>query len=149
MARNYLQGKYTLINPEKYVGDKNNICFRSSWERTLCVRFDKDPAVIKWSSEEVVVPYFDKASGKIRRYFVDFWVQTLGINGKIKKTLIEVKPHAQTLPPKQPTRKTKRYVEAVSTYITNQSKWEAAKEYCRKSGMEFAVLTENEIYGKK
>lgn len=31
----YYQGKYKPKNPEKYVGDINNIIFRSSWERNF------------------------------------------------------------------------------------------------------------------
>jgi hypothetical protein len=65
---------------------------------------------------------------------------------------MEIKPYAETLPPKQPTRKTEKsmmnYQRAIETYIKNQSKWQAAKEFANNNGIEFIVLTENELFGK-
>ena len=49
------QGKYAPRNPEKYVGDVNNIIYRSGWEKRLLIMFDTNPNVLKYSSEEVIV----------------------------------------------------------------------------------------------
>ena len=62
-----------------------------------------------------------------------------------KKYLIEVKPKKQTVEPKLPKRKTKRYLTEVTTYITNQAKWEAAREWCADHGLEFIILTEDHL----
>jgi hypothetical protein len=66
--------------------------------------------------------------------------------------MIEVKPFAQTQPPIPPKRMTKkgeqRMLEETQTYATNISKWEAAKEFCRRQGWDFMILTEHEIYGQ-
>jgi hypothetical protein len=41
-----------------------------------------------------------------------------------------------------------RMLEETQTYATNISKWEAAKEFCRRQGWDFMILTEHEIYGQ-
>jgi hypothetical protein len=74
-------------------------------------------------------------------------------DGSTKTILIEIKPKAETLPPKEPKRKTEKslasYRKAVETFIKNQAKWEAAREYCKKNGIDFVILTEEHIFGKK
>jgi hypothetical protein len=126
--------------PEKYMGNPANIIMRSSWETKFAIWCDKNPQVIKWNSEETVIPYLSPVDGKIHRYFVDFKIQTL--NKKIY--LVEIKPKQQTLPPKG-TKKTKRYLTEASTYLVNQSKWEYATRYCKERNWEFIILTEYEL----
>ena len=140
MARNTLKGKYKVKNPKKYAGDPTKVIYRSSWERQLMRWCDANPAVEKWGSETVVIPYICQTDNKPHRYFMDFVVK---INGKT--TLIEVKPHSQTLPPKKPKRKTKKYINEVMTYVKNQSKWAAAEAYAENRGWQFRVYTENEL----
>lgn len=147
--RKYLQGKYIPKNVGKYVGNPTEIMARSSWERKVMIFLDMNPDVISWTSETVVVPYYSKTDQRYRRYFVDFAAVFRQKSGGIKKVLIEVKPKAQTLPPKKPAKMTKRYLEEVSTYITNQCKWEAATAFCKQHGYdEFVILTEDQIYKK-
>ena len=66
------KGKYTPEHPVKYMGDASNIVYRSMWERRCMKYFDVNPSVLQWSSEEVVIPYYDSMSKKVRRYFPDF-----------------------------------------------------------------------------
>lgn len=149
MARNYLQGKYIPRNPSKYAGDPTQIFCRSSWERKVMVWLDTSPSVLKWNSEEIVIPYHDPATGRNRRYFPDFAAILQTTEGKQEKVLIEVKPKAQTMPPKPATRVTKRYITEVATYSTNQAKWHAATAWCKTHGWDrFQVITEKEIFGK-
>jgi hypothetical protein len=61
--------------------------------------------------------------------------------------LIEIKPKKETKEPKRPTRKSKKYLREVMTYIKNQSKWEAANDYCLDKGWTFQVWTEDTIKG--
>lgn len=149
MARKSYKGKYTPINPHKYVGDSNNIVFRSLWERKLMVHCDNNPAVLKWNSEEVVIPYWSSVDKKMRRYFTDFMVKMKKRDGTTSIVLIEVKPYKQTIPPVAPkrnTHKTKmRYLEESMTYQRNQDKWAAAQEWCEKKGIEFKIMTEYEL----
>ena len=51
------QGKFRPRNPSKYAGDPTNIIYRSHWELKLMSYLDKHTHVMKWSSEEVVIPY--------------------------------------------------------------------------------------------
>ena len=67
---------------------------------------DHTESVIKWSSEEVIIPYRSPIDGKRHRYFPDFWLRVLDGDGQIKETLIEIKPKAQTRPPKNTPPKT-------------------------------------------
>lgn len=144
------QGLYNVKNPDKYVGNPNRVVYRSSWERKFMCFLDGHSNVIKWGSEEIVIPYV--WCGKAHRYFPDFVVEFKSRDGGIKKMIVEIKPYAQTKPPELPKKKTakalKRYEEAVETYTKNIAKWESAKEFCERNGAQFIVLTEKELYKK-
>ena len=93
-------------------------------------RFDKDPNVVSWGSEEVVVPYKSPIDGRFHRYFVDFIVTVINKEGVKETSLIEVKPLAQTRPPViQENKRSRRYINEVMTWGVNSAKWEAAKEF--------------------
>ena len=139
------KGKYQPSYPKKYKGDPTNIIYRSLWERRFMVYCDTNDKILEWSSEETVVRYYDPTSRKIRRYFPDFYIKVQEANGTTKKYLIEIKPQRQTVPPTKPQRQTKKYISEVYEYAKNQSKWEAAREWCADRGYEFKVITENEL----
>ena len=40
---------------------------------------------------------------------------------------------------------TKTYINEVTTYAVNIAKWKAAEEFCLDNGLEFKVLTENDL----
>ena len=149
MAREYKQGFFKPLNPNKYRGDPTNIVYRSGWEKKVMENLDENSSIKSWSSEEVVIPYRSPVDGKLHRYFVDFFVESIAPDGTIKTMLLEVKPKAQTIEPKIPKRRTKRFLTEVMTYGVNQAKWKAAREYCEFKGWEFKIITENEIFGKK
>ena len=144
------KGKFQPKNTQKYVGNPTNIVYRSLWERKFMIYCDTNENVLEWGSEELTIPYRSPVDGKIHRYFPDFYIKVKEPDGSIKKYLIEIKPHKQTMPPKKPQRQTKGYIYEVYEYAKNQSKWEAATEYCKDRGWTFKVLTENELgIGKK
>jgi hypothetical protein len=139
-------GKYNVKNKSKYMGDVTNVVYRSLWERRVMVFFDKNDTILEWSSEEVVIPYISKLDGKRHRYFVDFKVKFRDVrDGIIKTALVEVKPKKQTLPPKIKKRRTKRYLNEVKTWVTNQSKWEYAIEYCKERDWQWWLWTEDTL----
>ena len=107
------------------------------------VWLDKNPKVLKWSSEEVIIPYHSPVDGQMHRYFVDFFVRFLGKDGIVKEKLIEIKPHGQTIQPRN--KHGKNYQSQVETYVINQAKWEAATKYAKSRNMEFQVLTEHHL----
>ena len=133
--------KFVPVFPEKYAGDPSNIIMRSSWETQFANWCDKNPSIVKWSSEETVIPYRCPTDDRIHRYFVDFKIITA--NGKTY--LVEVKPHKQTEPPVFPGKRTKRYLTESYAYIKNQAKWAAAREYCKDRRWEFKIITEYEL----
>ena len=137
------------MNPKKYAGDISNIVYRSSWELRTFQWADLNQSVIQWSSEETVIPYVCQTDNRLHRYFVDMKIKIKGIDGTIKDYVVEIKPYAQTMPPKFPGKQTKRYLEEVETFIKNQSKWKAAKEYAKERNMQFVILTEKELFGTK
>ena len=139
------KGKYKPSYPEKYNGDPTNIIYRSLWERKFCVYCDTNEKIIEWSSEEKCIPYRSPVDGKIHRYFPDFLIKVKESNGSTKKYMIEIKPSKQTIPPPKPKRQTQKYIAEVYEYAKNQSKWEAAKEWCADRGYEFKVITEHEL----
>jgi len=142
-------GKYIPENPSKYVGDRNNIIYRSGYEKKFFLWADRNPRVLKWGSEEIVVPYFHQSDRRMRRYFTDAMLKYRKKDDTIVDYLVEIKPASQTVPPKRPKRKTKkteaRFIREVLTYNQNQDKWEAARAYASKHGMEFVILTEREL----
>lgn len=142
---NYFQGKFSPKYPKKYVGDATNIIFRSGWERKVMIWLDNNTSVLNWASEEHVIPYVSPLDNKYHKYYVDFSVLWIDKDGKKKRALIEVKPMKQVNAPVSPKRKTKRYITEVTTYMVNQAKWSAAKEWCEKNNFQFIILTENEI----
>lgn len=141
----YHKRKYVPLNPEKYVGDPTNIIMRSSWETRFALWCDKNPSVIKWNSEETVVPYVCPTDNRRHRYFIDFRVQIRDKSGALRTYLVEIKPDKQTRPPEVPSRKTKRFLIEAATYMKNEAKWKAATQYAKDRGWEFMILTENHL----
>ena len=89
------KGKFRPENYKKYKGDYTKITYRSGWELKFMKYLDRQPNVLSWSSEEVIIPYKSPIDNKWHRYYPDFWVKT-----KQGETLVEIKPKKQTRPPK-------------------------------------------------
>ena len=139
------QGKYRVINPTKYRGDIHQVTYRSSWELRYMKWCDTNPSVLEWGSETTIIPYKSPVDGRIHRYFCDFYVKIKSKDDVVTKYLIEIKPEKFTKPPEIPQRKTKRFVQEVFQFGTNQAKWKAATESCHERGMKFLVLTEHDL----
>jgi hypothetical protein len=137
--------KFIPTNPQKYVGDVNNIINRSSWETRFANWCDKNPSIVSWSSEETVVPYVCPTDNKLHRYFIDFKIKVKQKDGSVRVYLIEIKPAKQTVPPEYPGRRTKKFLIESYGFIKNQAKWKAAGEYAKDRGWEFKIITEKEL----
>lgn len=146
--KEWLQGYYTLINPEKYLGDPNNVQYRSSWELHAFERLDKNPAIIKWASEEIGIPYPkpDIKTGQYIQglYIPDLYIVKRNTKGKIVKELIEVKPAKQLKPSK--ARKPQVRMQEEYQYLVNKHKWAAAEEWCKKRNIVFRIMTEKNMF---
>lgn len=138
----FIQGIYTPINKNKYMGSSNPV-YRSALERNFFLFFDQNINVTAWVSEGIVVPYFNSMDNKVHNYYVDLIAAIKDQSGNIQKYLIELKPHAQTQPPIQSNKKkssTVLYEQLM--WHKNQCKWNAASDYAAKKGMKFIILTE-------
>jgi len=111
---------------------------------------EKSEKVLKWNSEEVVIPYISPMDKKRHRYFPDFLIQT-----NKGWTLIEVKPLVQTKPPKKiliekvTLKKKRRYVKAVKTWLVNEAKWKAAEKVCEVNGWKWSIMSEKHLIPDK
>jgi len=142
-------GKFRPKNISKYKGDHTEIHYRSGWELRVMSYLDRTPSVLKWSSEEIIVPYRSPIDGKRHRYFPDFWIKVKTSEGTIKESLIEVKPKAQCQPPKGgppvDRRKRRRYLREVKTWGVNEAKWRAARAFCKDKKWDFHIWTEDNL----
>ena len=143
------KGKFKPKNRSKYKGDHTTITYRSLWELRFMRYLDTTPSVLKWSSEEIVIPYRSPIDGRRHRYFPDFWIKVKTSEGLIKESLIEIKPKAQCTPPKgappKDRRKRGRFLREVKTWGINEAKWKAAKTYCEDRKWTWMILTEDDL----
>ena len=95
------KGWFRPKNPSKYKGNATNIIYRSNWELRVMKWLDGNPAVIWWASEELPIPYVSPVDNKVHRYFPDFIVRTKRKDGSEQTSILEVKPHKQTMMPTQ------------------------------------------------
>lgn len=127
-------------HPEKYLGNPENIMARSSWEVAFYKWLDLTPAILRWGSEEITIPYISPLDMKAHRYFPDAFIIYKDKTGNIKKELIEIKPYKETVV----TPKTSDRDKAV--IAVNHAKWEAAQRFCALNGMTFRVVTERTLF---
>lgn len=150
MARS---GKFHLENPDKYIGNPNNIFYRSQWETVLMRFLDRHPDVIKWGSEELIIPYYHPFKKRMARYFPDFYIKQRSKTGEIEEIIVEVKPYYQTIPPVIKTLKngqlSKISKKQVIDWEINKAKWKAAEKFCKKKNWIFIKMTEYDLGIKK
>jgi hypothetical protein len=139
------KGRYQPSRPNKYRGNPRNIIYRSLWELKFMQYCDSNKHILEWGSEEIALPYRSPIDNRYHRYFPDFYIKVKESTGRIKKYIIEVKPKKQCIEPKVQKKKTRSYIYEVCEYAKNQAKWKAAEEYCMDRGLEFKVLTEDEL----
>lgn len=139
--KHFASGKYQVQNPEKYVGNRSPT-YRSSWELTFMRTCDTHPAIVKWASEAISIPYRCPMTGKQTVYIPDFFIQYVDKLGSMHVELIEVKPRSQTM--KEHVGRSKHnQIE----YARNMSKWQAATAWCRKQGIKFRIINEQDLFG--
>lgn len=142
MSRRPYKGQFTnFTNPKKYLGDIENCIYRSSWERNAFRWCDLNEDIVEWASEELSLYYTNPITGRKHKYYPDLFI----VMQDGTKVVVEIKPKNQTMRPETPVRKTKRFVEATQTYITNLAKWEAAEKVCAKNNFKFQIWTEETL----
>jgi hypothetical protein len=130
----YKQGYFTPQNPGKYVRASADepIIYRSSLELKLMHMCDNSTNIVKWSSENLEIPYvFD---GRQHTYNIDFLIQTVE-----ELWLVEVKPMSQVKVPHRNASDADKML-----YLKNRAKWDAATKFA--AGIQncsFKIITEN------
>ena len=103
----------------------------------------KVPTFLSGTSEEISIPYVSPIDRRRHKYYPDFYIKYRTKEGRIKKSLIEIKPKKQTQKPTN--KKTKSYISESKTWVVNQAKWDAAEEFCKDHLWEFKIMTEDDL----
>lgn len=139
------QGCFRPLNKDKYKGSYP-IFARSSWEYKAFAYLDRNPNVIKWGSESIVVKYRDPSrNNTVHRYFIDLNMTIRTKDSKLQTYWIEIKPHKETQIPVKGRKKRKTYLSECATYARNQAKWKAASKAAKSKGAKFIIWTEKEL----
>jgi hypothetical protein len=143
MAR-FASGIFTPKNPDKYIG-KGTIKYRSSWELMFFMFLDNNPSVLKWASESITIPYRNPLTGKQTIYIPDIFMVYVNKTGKQISEVVEIKPSKQTSLMEARTAHDKAHA------VINMAKWQQAQAWCSRNGINFRVVTEQQLFhsGKK
>lgn len=136
----FAQGEFVPKNPEKYVG-KGKIRYRSGWELTFMMFCDNNKHITQWASESIHVPYRHPLTGKQTIYVPDFLVVYVDKAGRQIAEMVEIKPKKQTL-----IESKRASAQLRATVAVNHAKWAAAQAYCKKMGITFRVITEDDLF---
>ena len=117
--KKYQPPRDTLMN-----SNSEGMTYRSSWEKVFAQWLDHNDDVLMWSSEPFPIPYISPKDNQVHRYYIDFIFTT-----RSEKFLIEIKPKSQT----------------TDKHLINQAKWDSARQYCKKIGATFLIITEKEL----
>lgn len=141
----FKQGLYRPQNLKKCMNTSKSCVYRSSYELKFMRFCDNNPNVIKWGAEPIAIPYLNPLDNKVHRYFPDNII-FIKEGEEIVKYLIEIKPSRETAPPNNKNRKNKqKLLFEQKTFVKNMAKWDAAKQWSKKNGYKFMILTEKEL----
>lgn len=161
------QGYYKVQNAAKYIGDPNLVIYRSSWEYSFCRWCDYSPSVVRWSSEPVRIPYYDRVSKLeeckrqgldpnnpknwvIKHYNTDFWIEVDKGEGAMQRMFIEIKPSGKLKKPIPPganasLKEVRKFNNDAKEYLINEAKWAAMNAWAEKNTSKFYVFTEKTL----
>lgn len=135
----FAQGVFVPTNPKKYVG-KGHPRYRSGWEFSFFQFCDNNEAVLEWASEAISIKYIHPITGQMKSYVPDVFIRYRTKNNKICTEIIEIKPRKQSLIEGKMNERD-RMVVAI-----NHAKWKAAQSWCKKAGIVFRVLNEDQMF---
>ena len=142
--KRFAQGIFRPTNPQKYVG-RREPRFRSGWELAFMRFCDTNDNILQWVSESISIPYRHPLTGKMTNYVPDFLVTYRTQNNTMRAELIEIKPKKQSVIESKASARDRAIV------AVNYAKWHQATLWCRRHGLTFRVITEDDIFhqGKK
>ena len=135
----YAQGKYAPQNPDKYAG-KGYPTYRSGWEHAFMRFCDTNDNILQWASESIAIKYKHPLTGKISNYIPDFFITYRNKNNQVIAEMIEIKPK------KQSVIESKMKSAEKAVVAVNYAKWDAAQKWCKRQGIRFRVVTEDDIF---
>jgi len=135
----WAQGPYTILNPEKYVG-QGTPRYRSGWELSFMRFCDTNDHILQWASESVQIPYRHPLTGKQTIYVPDFLITYRTRNNTMRAELIEIKPKKQSVVESKMSSRDRAVV------AINYAKWDAATKWARQNGLVFRVITESDMF---
>ena len=135
----FANGIYKVKNPAKYVG-KTAPRYRSGWEFAFMNFCDNNDNILQWASESINIPYRNPLTGKNTIYVPDFLITYRTRNNQMKAELIEIKPKSQSVIESKTSQRDRAAV------AVNYAKWDAATKWCKRNGLTFRVVTEDDIF---
>lgn len=101
---------------------------------------DSNNNIIQWASEAISIPYRHPLTGKQTIYVPDFFVQYRTKDNKTRAEVIEIKPKKQSIVESKASARDRAVI------AVNYCKWDAATKWCRRQGLTFRVITEDDIF---
>jgi hypothetical protein len=135
----FAQGSYVIKNKAKYVG-KGTPRYRSGWELAFMRFLDNNDSILQWASESISIPYRNPITGKPSIYVPDFLITYRNRNNQMVAEVIEIKPKKQSVVESK-MKANERAIVAV-----NYAKWDSATKWCKKQGLLFRVITEDDMF---
>jgi hypothetical protein len=135
----FAQGAYVVKNKAKYVG-RGTPRYRSGWELAFMRFLDNNDNILQWASESISIPYRNPITGKQSIYVPDFLITYRNRNNQMIAEVIEIKPKKQSIV------ESKMKANERATVAVNYAKWDSATKWCRKQGLLFRVITEDDLW---
>jgi hypothetical protein len=135
----FAQGAYVVKNKVKYVG-RGTPRYRSGWELAFMRFLDNNDNILQWASESISIPYRNPITGKQSIYVPDFLITYRNRNNTMIAEVIEIKPKKQSVV------ESKMKANERATVAVNYAKWDAATKWCKKQGLLFRVITEDDMF---
>ena len=135
----FAQGAYVVKNKTKYVG-RGTPRYRSGWEHAFMRFLDNNDHILQWASESISIPYRNPITGKQSIYVPDFMITYRNRNNQMVAEVIEIKPKKQSVVESK-MKANERAIVAV-----NYAKWDSATKWCKKQGLLFRVITEDDMF---
>lgn len=133
------QGTYVPVNKSKCMNTKP-ITYKSGWEKRVMNVLDMNSSVVRWASEMPPIKYINPIKKKQCIYLPDLYVEIKDKKGKIHKYMYEIKPAKEAFTTRAKTKYDKICL------IVNICKWKAAQEFCKRYGIIFKILTEEQLF---
>ena len=135
----WAQGKFEPTNPQKYAG-VGLPRYRSGWEHSFMRFCDTNDNILQWASESIAIPYRHPLTGKMTNYIPDFLITYRTRDNTVRAELIEIKPKKQSVIESKMSSRDRAVV------AINYAKWDAATKWCRRNGLVFRVITEDQMF---